>query len=351
VPVRPWISKFWLLLLTLLLLGSVSTCRRGSADASTPDAASAAVASASGSAQAAPSVAPADSVSPDALAQAAPSATGSSGVSPAGRGLFYRATSPTATAYLLGSIHVAKRSLYPLSSAIETAFEQSDTLVLEVYLTTIGQMAAGARLAAAGTYPAGDSLDRHLSPRLMKRLEGALSAAGNPLPMYRRMRPWFVALTLTLLELQRLGYAPEHGIDRYFQDRASGSKQILGLETVDDQITLFSGLSDRVQSLLLEETLVEMKDLDPMMQEAFRAWHDGDGEALDRALLASMHRPEYRPLYQRVFLDRNEKMARGIDGYLKTSGTYFVVVGSGHLVGNRGVVALLRAKGHQVTQS
>ena len=259
-------------------------------------------------------------------------------------------TSPTASVYLLGSIHVAKSTLYPLRPAIETAFAQSDTLVLEVYLTTLGQMAAGARLAAAGMYPAGDSLDRHLSPQLLKRLEGALSAAGNPLPTYRRMRPWFVALTLTLLELQRLGYAPEHGIDRYFQDRATGSKQILGLETVEDQISLFAGLSDRVQTLLLEETLVEMKDLDPMMQEAFRAWHDGDGAALDRALLESMHRPEYRPLYQRMFLDRNAKMARGIDGYLKTSGTYFVVVGSGHLIGERGVVALLRAKHYQVTQ-
>ena len=39
--------------------------------------------------------------------------------------------SPTATVYLLGSVHVASGDMYPLDARIERAFQKSETLVLE----------------------------------------------------------------------------------------------------------------------------------------------------------------------------------------------------------------------------
>jgi hypothetical protein len=56
------------------------------------------------------------------------------------------------------------------------------------------------------------------------------------------------------------------------------------------------------------------------------------------------------PLFRKLFDERNIKMTSKIQGYLNSGGTYFVIVGSGHLIGERGVVELLKAKGYEVEQ-
>ena len=51
-------------------------------------------------------------------------------------------------------------------------------------------------------------------------------------------------------------------------------------------------------------------------------------------------------LSKALFADRNVKMAGKIDGYLKGSGTYFIVIAAGHLGGKEGILALLKEKGY-----
>jgi uncharacterized protein YbaP (TraB family) len=243
---------------------------------------------------------------------------------------------------------VGKQSFVPLHPRIESAFAQADKLVLEVHIES--RLAAAARMMGAAIYPAGDSLDRHLTARQMKAVEQRLGGAVPALLDVKRLRPWFVATLVVMTELQKLGYEPEHGIDTYFQERATGKKPIEGIETVDQQIALFSGLSERVQLLMLEEALEEQQVLEESMRDTIDAWKRGDARALEKVLLASMKKPEYQPVYQKLFVERNRVMAEAISGYLKTKSTHFVVVGAGHLVGREGVIELLRAEGHAVVQ-
>jgi uncharacterized protein YbaP (TraB family) len=53
---------------------------------------------------------------------------------------------------------------------------------------------------------------------------------------------------------------------------------------------------------------------------------------------------------EKVFDERNVKMVDRIEAFLKAKDQYFVVVGAGHLVGPKGIVKLLEAKGYQVEQ-
>ena len=48
--------------------------------------------------------------------------------------LLWKISSPTNVMFLLGSIHVGKRSMYPLPHEIESAFARSEILVVEVNL-------------------------------------------------------------------------------------------------------------------------------------------------------------------------------------------------------------------------
>ena len=48
-----------------------------------------------------------------------------------------------------------------------------------------------------------------------------------------------------------------------------------------------------------------------------------------------------QPVYETIIYDRNLTMTAHIREYLAAGGAWFVVVGSGHLVGERGILDLL----------
>ena len=55
-------------------------------------------------------------------------------------------------------------------------------------------------------------------------------------------------------------------------------------------------------------------------------------------------------LNERLYFQRNIKMTRSIKSYLKQKGQYFVVVGAGHLIGDKGIVQLLKNAGYRITR-
>ena len=63
-----------------------------------------------------------------------------------------------------------------------------------------------------------------------------------------------------------------------------------------------------------------------------------------------LERPELRPVFVKMFDERNEEMAKKIEPFLKGDQPVFVVVGAGHLIGNKGIVKLLEKKGYHLEQ-
>lgn len=258
-------------------------------------------------------------------------------------------SSRTAIVHLLGSVHVASRDVYPLAPRIEFAFDGAETVVLEMPMDQASQLQAAQKLALAGTYTAGDSIDKHLDGEVLGLLQQQLSRSGASLDAVRSFRPWLVAVMLTLGEMQRQGYRPDLGIDIYFAEKVKGRKRIVALETVDEQVALFAGMTGPLQEQMLKETLTVLGGLGQDMKRALLLWRTGDAEAMDKLLVAPL-RKDYPNLHQTLFVERNRRMAAAIEGYLKSTGSYFVVVGAGHLVGTDGILELLRDKGYALLQ-
>ncbi len=55
-----------------------------------------------------------------------------------------------------------------------------------------------------------------------------------------------------------------------------------------------------------------------------------------------------RPLYYKLFDSRNNDMTRKVAALLDSGGTWFVVVGAGHLVGGTGIVRQLSESDRQL---
>jgi hypothetical protein len=266
------------------------------------------------------------------------------------KNFLWKVQSSSGTVYLLGSLHFLKREAYPLHRIIEDAFASSRTLVVEANINDLSQLDLG-KLMSTAIYQNGDSIERHLSRQTYAALQKRLQQNGMASQLIERQKPWLAALTITALELSKMGFDPNYGIDKYFLTKAAGRKTVLELESIDYQIDLLSGFSEAEQDLFLMYTL---RDLDLIRAEAdnlVRVWKTGDVRGLESLLSKSATNDGgMSSIYEKLFFVRNAEMTRKIEGYLRTGETAFVVVGAGHLVGEKGIVQALRRKGYTVEQ-
>jgi uncharacterized protein YbaP (TraB family) len=275
------------------------------------------------------------------LAQGQPVAEAAAG----DQGLLWKVSSPTGTVYLFGSIHLATEEMYPLPEKVETAFDGAGQLVVEVNAGPEQQAELGQMMMSKGSYPPEESLTDHISDETHAQLTRYLEGAGLPAAPFNRFEPWLIALTVSVLELQKLGLDPTLGIDQHFIAKAKDSKPILELETAEEQLSLFDGLPAELQQLMLKKTLLEIDRMAEDMEEMIGAWTRGDTAAMEALMYKSMKEaPELAPFFKKLFTDRNLTMADKIAAFLDTDSTYFVLVGAGHLVGDDGIVALLKGK-------
>jgi uncharacterized protein len=267
-----------------------------------------------------------------------------------GKNFLWKVQSEASTVYLFGSIHLLKKENYPLSQAIETAFEKSDILVVEANIQDQGKVNPQA-IMEKGLYPPDDSIAEHLSPETYEILKKETAKLSLPPEFFRMQRPWLLSMTLEAMELLKLGYDPRYGADYYFLSKASGRKKILELESVDEQVNLLAGLSEREQELLLLLTLKDLQTAAREVDQAVRAWKSGDTKGMEAVMRKSFKDdPKLAPIHEKLIVERNRKMVSAVEEYLQKKGTYFVVVGAGHLTGDRGIIEELRKKGYPVEQ-
>jgi uncharacterized protein YbaP (TraB family) len=265
------------------------------------------------------------------------------------RGLFWKVQAENATVYLLGSIHYADESFYPLRREIEEAFSRSDHLVVEINIDATKAKRYRELIREKGSYQGETTIRDEITRQTYRKLETVLRRLDVPMEMVHKQKPGILVLTLTSIQVMRMGFMPEMGIDAYLLRKAAGTgKDIIELETIDQQIEIFLNISDG--DLLLREALFSLDDADMQMMDMIFCWKSGDEACIESILFedALTNYPSFVSIYDILFFRRNEDMANDIKTFLDGNGTYFVVVGAGHLVGDRGIPDLLRNAGYQV---
>ena len=256
---------------------------------------------------------------------------------------------PTNTVYLLGSVHFLNEDSYPLPAALETAFQEAENLVLEADVGPGTEADIAVLLLDKALPEPGEALTEVLSSESYALAAQQTEDLGLSIQMFEQFEPWFLAISLTSLQLIALGFSPEYGIDQYFYSQAQASeKPILFLETVEQQFDLFEQLSIEEQRLFTEQTLAEMDLFEDSFNDIVGAWETGDSDRMADILLTGF---EAYPEMQRIFLsDRNRDWANQILPWLESDEDYLIVVGTLHLVGPDSVLELLAAEGYEAEQ-
>jgi hypothetical protein len=251
--------------------------------------------------------------------------------------------------YLLGSLHLLKPNAYPLAAAIEKAYADSRIIIFETDIAALQTPGVQAKLLELGIYPAGQNLLQNLDGNTRQQLEKKMSEIGLPLEQFSRFKPWFVALTLTTLELQRMGYNPAYGIDVYFFNKASADgKEIDYLEPAEFQINLLGKMAEQDQYNFLSQTLNDLEVVNELSGNLVKFWKVGDADKLHELLSKSFN--DYPHLHDRLLIQRNKNWVEQIEDAMRKNKNVLFVVGAGHLVGPESVVDLLKNKGYQVKQ-
>lgn len=265
------------------------------------------------------------------------------------RNFLWSVVSRTNTVYLLGSLHILKREVLPLSKEIESAYVHSKTVVFETDLQGMQNPTVQAKMIALGLYPEGQTLKQNVSPETYGILKKKAIMHGLTMAQLDRLKPWLCALTLATMELQRLGFDPNYGIDRYFFNKATiDGKEIRFLETIEYQLHLLAKMGKRQQESLLRQTLEELEVMESKASDVVNAWKKGDVDWLQSIVRISFK--AYPEIYDRLFTQRNKQWIAQIEKLLKRHEKALVIVGAGHLVGRESIVKLLGRRGYQVTQ-
>jgi uncharacterized protein YbaP (TraB family) len=258
--------------------------------------------------------------------------------------------------YLFGSIHNGAESFYPLPPAIIEAYASSKSLVIEarpdiardpVEVKMIEQF-----IAINGRYPERGELFHNVSKETGDMLRAYCQENKLPQAKFDRLKPWVASSTIDDLELKKIGLDVEKGTDMYFVKKALlDKKQIVELETPRDQLEMFARMNPEMQELILADTLRQTHDYKQRVERMIAAWKDGNLEAMRRVILIDplAEEPRLKDFYVKLFDQRNAKMVAKIEKHLNSE-TVFIVVGAGHLVGEKGIIQLLQDRGFAVKQ-
>lgn len=251
--------------------------------------------------------------------------------------------------YILGSIHVLRPSDYPLPAVVQGAYAGAKSIYMEVSLEELDSPEMQAELLAAAQLPEGNSLPQILGAKRYARAAALAREVGVELSMFDKFAPWFAAEAISQLQLMQLGFQPSSGVEMYIAERArTDGKTMAGLETVHDQIGLFTAMPLDEQTDYLLASLAEARDLPAEVNAMVRAWQHGDTAWFENQLKSDFGSDPR--LYQAFLLARNRNWVPKIEALLNGDKNYMVIVGTAHLVGRGSVIDLLKKDGIEATQ-
>ncbi len=264
--------------------------------------------------------------------------------------LLWKVSDANNSLYLLGSFHMLKETDYPLAKSTDLAFDDAEQLVFELSPEEMNNPALGQKMAQAATRTDGKTLQQSLLPETWKKFEAYATKNNLPIANFQAFEPWFVGLILNVTEMQKIGLNPALGLDKYFMDRAANAgKPAKGLETGDSQIAIFDGMSAKQQEQFLDDALNESAEMKAKIEELHSTWRNADDKTLFNKMAAEM-RKEYPELYESINPARNKIWLPKLEALLKDNDKddVLIVVGALHLIGDDGVVKLLKDKGYKV---
>jgi len=245
--------------------------------------------------------------------------------------------------YLFGTIHSDDPRVTQLPAPVQEIFERCSSFTMEMVLGGDDFQV----MANTMFFQDERTLPSVLGEPLYSQVKSALRARGVPIADLDRKKPWAVVMTLSTPP-------PKTGLflDLTLQTQATlAGKDVYGLETMNEQLAVFDKLTMPDQVALLKDTLATHQELDRQLAALIEAYIARDlgklmevaKEPMDDSSAAN------RAFMQRLLTNRNRRMVDRMEPRLM-DGNAFIAIGTAHLPGDDGVLALLQTRGYRISR-
>lgn len=250
---------------------------------------------------------------------------------------------PDTTIYLFGTVHALDGKADWFNDEVKTAFDASNELVLEI-ITPDNPASVAPLMQKYAIDTSGKTLTSKLSPKHQALLADKLKALGLPPNAFDQFRPFFAAMTVTVLDLTAMGISAETGAEKLLMKAARDRKMTVGeVESIEQQFAMLNALDEAEQLRLLGKALEDAGKSKETINKLIAAWGRGDAPAV--AEVMNEGAKESPALNKLLLVDRNQRWAEWIDQRLDKPGTVFMAVGAGHLAGSDSVQRYLKERG------
>lgn len=245
--------------------------------------------------------------------------------------------------YLLGTIHSEDPRVLDFSTELIDRLEENQFFAMEM----VPNLPTLSRLTDYMHYQDGSTLESRIGEERFALLQAALANYRLPDDWVARMKVWAAMMTLSVPP-------PETG---FFMDfslslRAAGAGlKVVGLETLEEQLSFLEDMPIEQQLELLDQALAEYDKVDEAHRQMVESYLGGDLIVLAREAEKQMEglQPESKAYFMEQGIDvRNHRMVGSLLPHLQ-QGRVFIAVGALHLPGESGLVRLLRSRGYQLS--
>ena len=249
--------------------------------------------------------------------------------------------------YVGGTIHVLSPKDYPLAKEYNLAYQASDKVIFETNMEVVSSPAFGQKMMDQMMYSDGTTINKVLQTDTYNALAIHLSSRQIPMQALASHKPNLLAISLTFIELQAMGYTSE-GVDMFFANMAKTQAKEQGwLETPDEQLAFIAKLGGDDPNAMIEYTLKEIKKMPEMFAKLHSTWLAGDMQGMADVGITPF-KADYPIIYQDLLVTRNNNWLPKIVNMLNDQPTEFILVGALHLSGPDSVLAKLKAKGYKI---
>lgn len=275
--------------------------------------------------------------------------------------LLYKATSDNGgEVWLFGSIHVGNDDMYPLPDYVNNAYNEADSLAVEVDVIDMEENAMDYVADYQKVmYLDGTTIKDHISEDLYNDAVKILEDNDYYTSMLDYYYPSMWSSFIEVFEYENSGYDSKKGIDMHLLNLAKENKKnIVEIESASSQITLLGEFSEELQILQLEEVVAgyNTEESKTYLKDLVSAWTSGNEESITAIICEDSSSEDYteeemkllEEYNQKMLVDRNILMADFAEKALKDGDSVFICVGTAHIVGEGAMVDLLRDRGYTV---
>ncbi|MEA3447137.1 MAG: TraB/GumN family protein [Bacteroidota bacterium] len=246
---------------------------------------------------------------------------------------------PDKPSYLYGTIHIQAKEVFAYDTLIYDKMRSCEALAVELIIDEIDpESTKELMLMEEG------SIADYLSDEEYHLLDSVMKArTGQPLMLFEKMKPFFLSSQIMQTMMPKEMPLP---LDMHFIDTARKmDKNILALEELSDQIGAIEKMSVEEQvDMLMDGLTDEENSMEKQFTRLVDAYVAQDLDSL-QVLMRDTALPE--SFGKELIVNRNKGMAKALHKIMKKQ-SVFAAFGAAHLVGEKGVIELLRQKGYEI---